>query len=217
MRINLMSQRLKGAECSQVSESGTRMLRIDSAYASSKMLTGVSINLGIGIYKSHATHSLRIKSIQTLKLKMILPLSITLSLLALHPGASAIKPNSESSQSTIYTPDSINTTRVNSTFTGTVYQQLIHQHQDDIAASAFVTFAPSARTYWHTHEEGQLLHVTNGHGWIAEQGAEPKRIQAGDIIWAPAGTTHWHGADEGSMLTHLAVGLGETTWLEEVV
>lgn len=61
-----------------------------------------------------------------------------------------------------------------------------------------------------------MLYVTSGSGWICDKGTEPRRIKAGDTIWAEPGTTHWHGADENSFMSHLALGIGKTTWLEEV-
>ncbi|KAL4993966.1 RmlC-like cupin domain-containing protein [Aspergillus recurvatus] len=108
------------------------------------------------------------------------------------------------------------TTKVgpSATFTGDVYLELIHR--DPKVATANVTFAPCARTHWHTHEEGQVIKVTTGNGWICDKGEKPRRIKAGDVIWAPAGTTHWHGADEGSLMTHFVVGLGETKWYKAV-
>ncbi|KAL1887548.1 hypothetical protein Sste5346_010160 [Sporothrix stenoceras] len=102
------------------------------------------------------------------------------------------------------------------TFTGQVWSQLVLSSGPTMAAGNNV-FMPCSRTHWHTHEGGQLLHVTVGSGWICDRGGEPQRIKAGDTIWAEPGTTHWHGADKDSFLSHLAVGLGKTTWHEEVV
>lgn len=79
-----------------------------------------------------------------------------------------------------------------------------------------VFFAPSARTYWHTHEAGQILEVKVGSGWICDRGGQPRRIQVGDVIVCDAGTEHWHGAAEGSCMAHLAISLGVTSWKEEV-
>ncbi|KAK4495128.1 hypothetical protein PRZ48_013455 [Zasmidium cellare] len=108
-------------------------------------------------------------------------------------------------------------------FTGSVAIDMLHQHSppstepaDSSAAIAMVTFTPSARTNWHWHERGQTLTVVKGQGWICDKSGKAKRIQAGDVLFCPAGTTHWHGADEGSEMMHLAVGLGETKWLEKV-
>jgi quercetin dioxygenase-like cupin family protein len=102
-------------------------------------------------------------------------------------------------------------------FTGTVYlDPLSTIAPDSGAAGANVTFTPCARTNWHTHVKGQVLIVLSGSGWICDQGQEPRRIKAGDVIWASPGTTHWHGASKDSLLTHTALGLGACTWLDPV-
>ncbi|KAL4916374.1 RmlC-like cupin domain-containing protein [Aspergillus aurantiobrunneus] len=117
-------------------------------------------------------------------------------------------------ETTISPASERSTIKVGPTFTGDVFLELIHH--DAKVATAHATFTPCARTNWHTHEEGQVLKVTTGSGWICDKGAKPRRIKAGDVIWAPAGTTQWHGADEGTLMTHFVVGLGETKWLEPV-
>ncbi|KNG85205.1 hypothetical protein ANOM_008089 [Aspergillus nomiae NRRL 13137] len=106
------------------------------------------------------------------------------------------------------------TVKPTATFTGDVYLDFLHR--DEKTTIANVTFTPCARTYWHTHEEGQFLKVVAGSGWICDQGSEPRRIKMGDLIWAPAGTTHWHGADDGNIMTHFVIGLGKTTWHDPV-
>jgi quercetin dioxygenase-like cupin family protein len=119
---------------------------------------------------------------------------------------------------TIIVPGSCSTTqsvaKPSGTFTGEVFLEMLHM--DDKAALANVTFTPCARTYWHTHEGGQLIRVLSGAGWVCDKGMEARRIKAGDSIWAPAGTTHWHGADDGSIMTHFVVGHGKTEWHEAV-
>ncbi|KAI9733109.1 MAG: hypothetical protein M1834_003656 [Cirrosporium novae-zelandiae] len=97
---------------------------------------------------------------------------------------------------------------------GDVWLDFIFNDKD--AAAANVMFTPCARTHWHTHEKGQILQIVVGSGWICDKGGKPRRISAGDFIWAPPGTTHWHGADKDSYMTHMAVGIGETKWLEAV-
>ena len=99
-------------------------------------------------------------------------------------------------------------------FTGEVWAELLHGSEDVNLLN--VTFMPCARTHWHTHEKGQILQVLYGSGFVCDKGEEPRSIKAGDLIYASAGTTHWHGASEGSILTHLAIGLGKTEWLEAV-
>jgi quercetin dioxygenase-like cupin family protein len=79
-----------------------------------------------------------------------------------------------------------------------------------------VFFAPAARTYWHSHENGQILQVLAGHGLVCTDGEEPRAIGAGDTVWVPPGERHWHGAAPDSFLTHTAISLGTTRWAEEV-
>ncbi|KAL4945399.1 hypothetical protein BDV06DRAFT_219366 [Aspergillus oleicola] len=106
------------------------------------------------------------------------------------------------------------TLKPTATFTGEVYLDPLSL--EATASIANVTFTPCARTYWHTHEGGQVIKVSSGSGWICDKGGKARRIKAGDVIWAKPGTTHWHGADEGSIMSHFVVGLGETKWLGAV-
>jgi quercetin dioxygenase-like cupin family protein len=41
-------------------------------------------------------------------------------------------------------------------------------------------------------------------------------IRAGDVVWVPPGERHWHGGTVDTVLTHLAISIGRTTWLDEV-
>ena len=68
-----------------------------------------------------------------------------------------------------------------------------------------VAFAPGARTAWHTHPVGQLLIVTDGTGWVQEDGQARRAIKAGDVVWIEAGVKHWHGAAQSNGLRHLAI------------
>jgi quercetin dioxygenase-like cupin family protein len=84
---------------------------------------------------------------------------------------------------------------------------------DEIAAPArparvrvlSVHFTPGARTAWHCHPLGQVLHVTDGAGLVASRGGGPEVIRAGDTVHAGPGEWHWHGAGPGSFMTHLAI------------
>lgn len=100
------------------------------------------------------------------------------------------------------------------TFTGTVWGDPV-SNQDGVTINT-VYFEPGARTHWHAHEGGQVLHVTSGSGWVAARGQEARRVRSGDIVWAPPGEEHWHGADDDSFLVHVAVSLGPARWLAEV-
>jgi quercetin dioxygenase-like cupin family protein len=84
-----------------------------------------------------------------------------------------------------------------------------------------VHFAPGARTAWHRHPLGQVLHVTEGAGLVGRRDGQPEEIRAGDTVITEAGEWHWHGAGRGTFLTHLAVqGADEdgttTVWGEHV-
>lgn len=83
-------------------------------------------------------------------------------------------------------------------------------------AVANVSFLPGSYTNWHRHENGQLLQVKAGKGWICDRGSTPRRIASGDVIWCPAGTVHWHGADVDCYMMHQAVSHGTVEWLEKV-
>jgi quercetin dioxygenase-like cupin family protein len=67
-----------------------------------------------------------------------------------------------------------------------------------------VTFAPGARTVWHSHTTDQVLVITAGHGIVATE-AEERRVRTGDMVIVPAGEQHWHGAQADAEMTHLAV------------
>jgi len=97
------------------------------------------------------------------------------------------------------------------TFTGVVYGDSLRSGADGVAVTS-VFFAPGARTYWHSHANGQLLHVLSGSGLIGTEGGTPQPLAPGDLVWAPPGELHWHGGAPGSMLLHLAVSLGTTSW-----
>lgn len=100
------------------------------------------------------------------------------------------------------------------TFTSTVWADQALSNEDVVVNDIF--FEPGARTYWHSHGNGQLLMVRGGKGYVQTRSGEGAVLGAADVVWAPAGEVHWHGAAPGHSLTHLAVSLGRTAWEEEV-
>ncbi len=102
-----------------------------------------------------------------------------------------------------------------STFTGTVWADPVMPVTSNVMVNN-VFFAPGARTHWHSHEQGQLLHVTAGSGWICLAGNAPQPIRTGDVVWIDANERHWHGAAVDSYLVHMATSLGKTLWQEPV-
>jgi len=106
-------------------------------------------------------------------------------------------------------------------FTGNVaIKMLVPADGPDRASVGLVTFAPGARTAWHTHPLGQTLIVTAGVGRVQRWGGPIQEIRAGDVVHIPPNTRHWHGAAPGSSMTHIAMqeaAAGKTVeWLGAV-
>jgi len=88
-------------------------------------------------------------------------------------------------------------------------------------ARAAVTFEPGARTAWHTHPLGQVLHVLDGTAQVQGDGGPTEEVAAGGTVWFAPGERHWHGAPPDAAMVHLAIqeALADgstTTWLEHV-
>ncbi len=84
-----------------------------------------------------------------------------------------------------------------------------------------VTFAPGARTAWHTHPHGQLLHIVSGVARVQKAGEPVVEVFAGDCVWFEPGERHWHGAAPDRPMVHFAVQQTDeagnsATWLEQV-
>ncbi|WP_251977566.1 (R)-mandelonitrile lyase [Salinicola avicenniae] len=91
-------------------------------------------------------------------------------------------------------------------FTGEPIVNMLFRATDSTRATAAeVTFAPGERSNWHTHPAGQTLVVTDGVGWVQEEGGEKREIKPGDVIWTPPGVKHWHGATATNSMSHIAV------------
>jgi len=107
-------------------------------------------------------------------------------------------------------------------FTGEVWlDQIAAGESPSRLRAASVHFTPGARTAWHSHPVGQVLHVTEGAGRVQSKGGAVTEIRAGDTVHAEPGEVHWHGAAPHSFMTHLALqeaGPDGTTadWLEHV-
>jgi quercetin dioxygenase-like cupin family protein len=79
-----------------------------------------------------------------------------------------------------------------------------------------VRFTPGARTAWHSHSDGQTLHVTDGEGRIQSRGEAIVAIHMGDTIHTPADEWHWHGAAPDGAMTHLSITEGDASWGDHV-
>ncbi len=100
-------------------------------------------------------------------------------------------------------------------FDGTVRQLPVHSTDDAHPVRVMViTFENGARTHWHSHDGGQVLHVMEGQGLVQSRGEAVRRLRPGDVVSSAPGEEHWHGAAEGATMRHLAVSIGTTRWLK---
>ncbi|WJV50479.1 (R)-mandelonitrile lyase [Streptomyces flavofungini] len=107
-------------------------------------------------------------------------------------------------------------------FTGTVWlDEIAHPEPPSRVRVFSVHFAPGSHTAWHRHPHGQVLHVTEGEGFVQRDGGPVEPIRAGDTVWIEPGERHWHGAGPRTFMTHLAVveaaADGATVTWEELV
>ena len=107
-------------------------------------------------------------------------------------------------------------------FVGSVLSDPVYApEQPSRLRASRVTFMPGARTNWHTHAVGQVLHVLSGVGRYHMEGEAVQVLLPGDTVVIPPKARHWHGAAPDHMMSHLAMSetsdKGEaTTWLEPV-
>jgi quercetin dioxygenase-like cupin family protein len=103
-------------------------------------------------------------------------------------------------------------------FTGDVHFDVVFRGEEPSRTRVnTVRFAPWARTAWHSHANGQALHVTDGVGLVQSRGGTVTVIRPGDVIWTPPGEEHWHGAAPDHFMVHTAIWEGdETAWGEHV-
>lgn len=101
------------------------------------------------------------------------------------------------------------------TFSGAVWADAALTGVPNVSVND-VLFQPGGRTYWHRHENGQILLIEHGRGRVQTRAGEGRFVEAGDIVFFDPGEEHWHGATGDAYLLHRAISLGETEWLEEV-
>lgn len=106
-------------------------------------------------------------------------------------------------------------------FTGTVQIDEIIEIAPPTGVKVYrVFFAPGARTDWHIHPEGQVLHIVKGMGRVGNRGGSVIEISPDDVVYICPGEEHWHGAAPGSSMTHYAISPvikdEDTIWKEKV-
>jgi quercetin dioxygenase-like cupin family protein len=91
-------------------------------------------------------------------------------------------------------------------FTGSAkVEQLFPVNAPSRVSGGIVTFAPGARSAWHTHPLGQVLIITAGTGRVQMEGGPIQVVHAGDVVIIPAHVKHWHGAAPDSSMSHIAI------------
>ncbi|MEW6636376.1 MAG: cupin domain-containing protein [Actinomycetota bacterium] len=103
-------------------------------------------------------------------------------------------------------------------FTGVVW---IHQASGEGGGLFRVLFEPGARTHWHTHPEGQYLHIIAGRGRVGTEDGTVREVTTGDLVYFAPGERHWHGAAPDAFMVHVAITPaikteGGTEWLAPV-
>ena len=100
-------------------------------------------------------------------------------------------------------------------FTGPASSHPLHVTLDpNPVRVSVVRFEAGTRNHWHRHEDGQVLHVVEGEGFVQLHGEPPQRIRPGDTVSTASGEVHCHGAGPDGPMAHVAVSIGDTTWLE---
>jgi quercetin dioxygenase-like cupin family protein len=91
-------------------------------------------------------------------------------------------------------------------FTGDVWlDEIAAPSPPSRMAAVSVHFSPGARTAWHRHPLGQVIHVTEGVGLAQRRGGQVEVIRPGDTVRFEPDEEHWHGATPTRFMTHLAM------------
>jgi len=95
-------------------------------------------------------------------------------------------------------------------FTGTVWvDEIVTADLPSRVRMNRVSFMPGARTAWHTHPLGQVLHVLSGSGLVQKEGGLVTEIHPGDTVIIAPGERHWHGAGPENTMVHLALQVAD--------
>lgn len=105
-------------------------------------------------------------------------------------------------------------------FTGDAWlNNLVTADDENQNAVGSVTFAPGARTSWHSHPAGQIILALDGVGYYQEKGKPVEIIRKGEVVKCPHNIPHWHGASPHSEFIQVAITgreNGPTVWLQPV-
>jgi quercetin dioxygenase-like cupin family protein len=78
------------------------------------------------------------------------------------------------------------------------------------------SFEAGARSWWHSHDKGQLIFVEQGRARVQKKGQPMKELGVGDSDYTAPNVVHWHGAAPNERLVQVAVSFGGAIkWLEQ--
>jgi quercetin dioxygenase-like cupin family protein len=77
--------------------------------------------------------------------------------------------------------------------------------------AVLVYFTPGARTAWHTHPHGQILHILHGRARVCSAGGKITELGPGTTACFAAGEEHWHGASADQAMVHMAIQEADET------
>jgi len=78
-------------------------------------------------------------------------------------------------------------------------------------------FELGARTYWHSHDRGQLLMVEEGKLRVQKRSQPMRELGVGQSDYTQPNVVHWHGAGPDQALVQINAGFGGAAkWFEEV-
>lgn len=104
-------------------------------------------------------------------------------------------------------------------FTGRVWRTEFLEGADDHSLAGLrMAYEPGARSFWHVHDQEQVIVAVFGYGIVSWDGHEvPELLAPGDWWHVTPGVPHWHGATPDGPFAHLAITAGGgTRWLGEV-
>jgi 4-carboxymuconolactone decarboxylase len=95
---------------------------------------------------------------------------------------------------------------ISDNYTGDLWvHYLVHADSLNPNTVANVTFAPGARSHWHSHPGGQTLLAVDGVGYYQEKGQLKKILRRGDVINCLPNVQHWHGASSDNGFIQIAI------------
>ena len=95
-------------------------------------------------------------------------------------------------------------------FTGSVWGDVVASPRPPASrvGAGLVRFAPGARTAWHVHPLGQVLHITQGTAIVENRDGQTVIAHPGQTVYTAPDKWHWHGAAQHEFMEHLALTEG---------